>query len=237
MLSIITTSTGRPYCFSLLERWMRSQTQPWGQWLVVGEDLRGYSFTMDQEVIRRKPSKKDALPSICLNWLAAIPHIKGDKVLVIEDDDFYHPEFIETLAPCLDAVRLAGVHSDCYYRLPQREFKYMGNTGHASLACTGFTSEMLPTVERCKLHKSVFIDMYLWAEGTQESRNWKLLPNKASDGRALHVGMKNMPGVSGLGKGHITPGAADPRYERLQQWVGVEACRAYRNIPKEAWTT
>ncbi len=234
MITIVTTTRGRPGCFALLEKWVARQTVRPDQWLVVGEDLRGYQFNLGQEVVKRKASKKDTLPSICENWLAAIPHIKGDKIFVFEDDDYYHETYLETLSPLLDSNRLAGVHGDLYFKLPIRRYQRMGNTQHASLAASAFTSEMLPFVERCRLHKSVYIDNYLWAEGTQDNRRWALIPNKASDGRALHVGFKLMPGAAGLGKGHAETGAADNSLAVLSSWIGVADTRVYRQIPKDA---
>lgn len=234
MNTIVTTTRGRPGCFALLEKWVARQTVKPDQWLVVSDGSKGYRFTMGQEVVNRKASKKDALPSLCENWLAAIPHIKGDKVFVFEDDDFYHETYIETLLPFLELNRLIGVQGDLYYKLPIRKYQRMGNVSHASLAATAFTREMLPYLERCKLYNSVFIDMYLWAEGTQENNAWALIPNKAKDGRALHVGMKLMPGACGLGGGHNENGATDQTLAMLTQWIGPTDTRVYRSIPKDA---
>jgi len=232
-ISIVTTTRGRPGCFALLERWVARQTVQPVQWLVVGEDHQGYRFTMGQEIIKRK-SKKDTLPSICENWLAAIPHLKGDRILVMEDDDYYHEEYIATLAPLLDDARLAGVKGDLYYKLPIRKYQMMGNQQHASLAATVFTSEMIPFIERCRLHKSVYIDCYLWSEGTADNADWRLIPNKAKDGRALHVGMKMMPGANGLGMGHQDTGASDKSLAMLTTWIGAADTRLYRSIPQDA---
>jgi hypothetical protein len=238
MLSLITTSTARPYCFSLLEKFVQRQTLKPDQWIVVGEDLAGYAFTMGQEVIHRKKNALALpLPSICENWLACLPRIKGDLIAVAEDDDYYHPTYLASLVPLLAGVRLAGVKHDLYYQLPPRQYRHMGNAYHASLACSAFTREMLPYIKRCRLYNSVFIDCYLWAEGTQENNNWALIPNKATDGRALHVGMKCMPGSAGLGIGHSNQGAwaSDKRMATLSRWIGAEDCRLYRSIPKSAW--
>lgn len=181
-ISIVTTTTGRPGCFALLERWMKRQQVSWNQWLVVGEDLKGYQFTMGQQVVKRKTSKKDALPSICLNWLEALPLITGDNIAVIDDDDFYSESYLFSLLPMLGTNRLVGVKGDLYFKLKSRKYQIMGNQSHASLACTAFRREMLPFIDRCRLHKSVFLDMYLWSEGTQDNSSWSLIPNKCKTG-------------------------------------------------------
>lgn len=250
MLTIVTTTHDRPLCFSILEGWMQRQTVQPDQWLVVCDaGLEQYKFTMGQQVVYRDPKKRrlnrdpetkritggyaEPLPSICENWLAALPKIKGDKVLVIEDDDYYHPAYLETLSGLLDEAELVGVKQDVYFKLRSRKFQRMHNLNHASLAATGFRRELLPQVRRCcEVFKSVFVDMYLWAECTEEGRGLRctLVPNKAPDGRAYHVGMKQMPGAAGLGNGHNDDGSSDQTLSVLQDWIGVEDCRVYRNL-------
>lgn len=233
-ITLVTTTHKRPYCFSLLEQWIKRQSVKPDQWLVVSDNWEKYRFTMGQEVIKRN-ADNDTLHSMLENWLAAIPKIQNDKIIVSEDDDWYHPEYIETMSGLLDQTRLAGFSFDLYYKLPLKKYKRCGNPSHASLAATGFTREMIPFIERCKLHKSVYIDCYLWAEGTADCSNWRLIPNTAKDKRAYHVGMKCMPGGKGLGQGHTEEGAADFNDDMLRSWIGAADCRTYQSIPSAAW--
>jgi hypothetical protein len=260
MLTIVTTTKDRPLCFSILEGWIKRQTVKPDQWLVVTDSDKpeAYSYTMGQEVIYRDPKrhcrrdpitnrfvKGEPRASLLENWLTALPRIKGEKVLVIEDDDYYHPTYLEVLSGLLDNHELAGFKEDVYFKLRTRRFQRMHNMNHASLAATGFRRELLSQIRRCcellcPVNKSVFIDMYLWAECQDTLREppckCVLIPNKAADGRAYHVAMKQMPGAFGLGNGHGFDGSTDPNLSVLQQWIGVEDCRVYRNLRPSAWS-
>lgn len=231
--TIVTTTRDRAFCFGLCERWMERQALKWDQWLVINDGQEPYQYTMGQQVVNRDPSN-DTLPSICENWLAALPLVEGDRVFVVEDDDYYDPRHLETLNAMLNEVDLAGISHDVYFKLPSRRFIRMHNASHASLAATAFRAELLPQIDRiCRVFKSVFIDMYLWAEaGNIWPATTRLKPQPLDDGRLLHIGMKNMPGAFGLGLGHQNPdsGSYDPNLAVLAEWAGHDAARVYRQV-------
>lgn len=242
-LTIVTTTRNRPLSFSLIESYIRRQTAQPDQWLVVNDGDEPYEYTAGQEVILRKPKKKmktaagkqvDEI-SICANWLEAIPKIRGDKIIVVEDDDWLHPTYLAIMATALDEVDVAGISFDVYFKMQSRKYRRMGNAQHASLASTAFRSTALPAVERCcnvlcPANRSVFIDMYLWAEAaSMHGLRTRLIPNRAADGRAYHVGLKQMPGAAGLGGGHGDDGANDPTMAMLIEWIGNEDARQLRN--------
>ena len=229
-ITIVTTTRNRAFCFSLLEKWMANQTMKWDQWIVVNDGTEEYAYTMGQQVVERDPSG-DTLPSICENWRAAIPLIEGDKVIVAEDDDWLHPEYVAKMDRLLDDVDLAGVSHDVYYKLPTRRFVRMHNANHASLACTAFRASLLPDIDHiCKAFKNVFIDMILWTHIHTIEGTFKLIPQPREDGMMYHVGMKNMPGGKGLGLGHENPsnGSTDPNFVTLSKWIGPDDARVYR---------
>lgn len=245
MLSLVTTTRNRPLSFSIIEGYIRRQTfkEPY-QWVVVNDGREQYEYTMGQEVVLRKPRRKmktadgksvDEI-SILANWLEAMPKIRGDKVIVVEDDDWLHPTYLETMNRALDEVDVAGISFDLYWKMRDKKYKRMGNAYHASLAATAFRSSVLPVIKRCcdtlcPINKSVFIDMYLWAEAESlHGLKTKLIRNLASDGRAYHVGLKQMPGAPGLGFGHTDEGANDPTMSMLTEWIGATDTRELRAI-------
>ena len=238
MISLITTTRDRSLCFSLLEKWMSRQTLKWDEWIVVNDGQEPYNYTMGQKVINRDASK-DTFQSIRHNWLEAIPHIKGDRIIVVEDDDYYDVRFLATLNAALDEAELVGVAPDFYYILPHRRYQCMRNPSHASLACTAFRRCVLPHVERvAKTFDSVFIDMYLWAEWGSElfPGTTKLIRQPLPDGKMLHVGMKQMPGAAGLGLGHRMYGERpDGAFQKLREWIGADA-EVYRQVYEEHFT-
>lgn len=239
-LTLVTTTRNRPLCFSLLEKWMATQTRWWDQWLVVNDGTDpGYHYTLYQEVVYRDYTGDDSrspwLQSICLNWLEAVPYIRGDKIIVIEDDDYYAPNYVQTVSDMLDDAALVGISRDAYYKLPTKHYKWCGNTDHASLACTGFRREVLTHVERvANTFGSVFLDMYLWAEwGSEQFPGTRKLVPQPHSGRKLHVGMKNMPGAFGLGLGHQKPDGWNldhTSFKVLREWVGPDAAQEYTQV-------
>jgi hypothetical protein len=245
MLSLVTTTRSRPVSFGLVEGWIARQTykEPY-QWLVVNDGPKPYEYTMGQEVVARKPRRRMKTASgkwvdeisVVANWLEAIPKIRGDKVIVVEDDDWLHPTYLETMDRALDEVDVAGISFDLYFKVQSRKYRRMGNAYHASLAATAFRSSVLPVVERCcrvlcAQNNSVFVDMYLWAEAEpMHGLRTRLIQNKASDGRAYHVGLKQMPGAPGLGGGHSDDGAPDPQMAMLVEWMGQQDAREIRAI-------
>lgn len=244
MLTLVTTTRNRPLSFSMVEGWIARQTyrEPY-QWFVVNDGDEPYEYKAGQEVIQRKPRKKMKTASgklvdeisICANWLEAIPKIQGDKIIVVEDDDWLHPTYLEKMATALDEVDVAGISFDVYFKVQSRKYRRMGNAQHASLASTAFRASALPAVDRCckvlcPANNSVFIDMYLWAEAEpMHGLRTRLIPNRAPDGRAFHVGLKQMPGAVGLGNGHGDDGASDPTMAMLIEWIGNEDARNLRN--------
>ncbi len=234
MLTIVTTTHDRPFCFSLCEKWVARQTLQPDQWIVVNDsqEPQAYSYTMGQEVVVRDQGQ-DKLPSICENWLAALPLIKGDVVAVIEDDDWYSPDYLATLVPLLDSVDMAGVSNAYYYTLPTRRWRKLGNKNHASLAATVFRASVLPQMARtCRVFKSVYLDMYLWAEcGPVWPGTKTLIPQPLDDGRMLQVGFKRMPGARGLGMGHTNQsGTYDSAWLTLRKWIGREDAKVYKQV-------
>lgn len=106
MITLVTTTRNRSLSFSLLEHWISRQTVQPNQWLVINDGTDPYSYNHKQQVVLRDPGK-DVLPSICENWLAALPLIRGD-VVVAEDDDWLHPEYLATMRELLEAADLVG---------------------------------------------------------------------------------------------------------------------------------
>lgn len=235
-ITIVTTTHNRAFCFSLLEKWVANQTVKPDQWLVINDSPNPdeYRYNYDQEVVIRKPDQ-DTLPSICENWLVALPRIKHDLVLVFEDDDWYSPDYIETMAGLLKDAELAGISDAIYYKLPSRRIINMYNREHASLAATGFRRSVCSEVERvCKEYGNVFIDMGLWND-YQGSK--KLLPQPRKNGSVYIMQFKLMPGGRGLGIGHMSPycGTSDPNFWMLKEYIGP-AHQVYKRVWQERFS-
>ncbi len=119
---------------------MARQTLQPDQWLVCGEDLEGYEFHQGQEVIERKPELSE-LHSICMNCLEAMKHVKGDKLFVVDDDDWIRDDYLAVMDSALDMADLVGASAPAFYfHVGSRKWRNMKNHAHCSLGQTGFTS-------------------------------------------------------------------------------------------------
>lgn len=237
MLTLMTPTVRRPQCFRLLEGYIKDALDVYGrpvQWLVVTDgELDGYSFNLGQTVIvRDRRADPPGRHSICGNYLAALEHVEGDKLLCVEDDDYYSPAYLATMDRELDAADLVGSCPALYYNLMSRHWRIMPNKTYASLAQTGFTREVVGTFKQgCNLGNP-FVDMFLWTHwaGTM-AKPFKLIDNPPNN-LALHVGIKGAWGEPGIGLGHDpAAGQPDPYGAVLRQWIGLAAASNYLDYP------
>jgi hypothetical protein len=174
----------------------------------------------------------------------AIPFIKGDKILIIEDDEYYAPNYVEEMSKHLNGGKIAGITQNRYYHVPTGGYYKMHNMGHASLAETAFASSFIPIFKKA-VDTGIFIDyldIRIWRMAKQSlnrsfkfggramttrSRGANRGPKNElvlfSDSAApIYVGIKGLPGRAGIGMGHNpamygTRDTADRRI--LKQWM------------------
>lgn len=219
MLTLITPTGDRPEAFALCERWMTNQIidEPI-KWIVVDDGFEETKINYSGEIeiqYERLPPLKDNTQT--RNLLHAMESVSlDDKVVVIEDDDYYGPNWLTTISEKLDTFDLAGEGHSIYWNVPHRRFTECKNTGHASLCSTGLTRSAIPFfIQLCKARKTG-IDMTMWRQfgGPKEvfiSRNV--------------IGIKGLPGRKGLGAGHTEKFLrfADPEGKNLLHWIGKDA--------------
>jgi len=150
---------------------------------------------MGQTVIRRTPYwSPDGPCTLGRNMLAGLERMRTDVVCMLEDDDYYGPQWIETVAAC-GAHQLIGEGASTYYNVCTRHWYTHGNTSHASMCATAFGRELIDDV--CEVVLSMgdkpFIDCQLWHE----------LRAHGCIMFSSHVlGIKGLPGRPGAGNGH-----------------------------------
>lgn len=233
-ITVITTSTGRPWCFTRLTEYMATQHLAC-RWLVVGEDHSGYNFDLARkiegvslEVIKRKPKKNEAIPSICLNWQTALKQVDATEcVIVMEDDDFYSPSYLRAMWAMSNSAPLLGLNNDVYYNVRSRRWQRMRNISHCSLAMTGFNAEVVPLLTEILKEPSPFIDLSLWDRWTGAKH-----VEENNQDTPEHVGLKGCPGVAGCGSFH---GADllmcnDASGKKLCDWIGKGNAGLYLNL-------
>lgn len=225
MLTLLTATGARPRAFALCERWMAAQdyTGP-VRWLVVddGQEPQPVAFQREGwavEVIRPAPAWKPGQNTQARNLLAGLAHCcSTDRVVVIEDDDHYAPDWLTHVAGELDRAELVGESHARYYNLPRRIGRQLPNAGHASLCSTAVRGRAVDALRKACQSSPKFIDLSLW----------RRFQDKHLFGGHRVVGIKGLPGRGGIGIGHKEQfrGTHDPDGALLKQWIGDDA-RAY----------
>jgi glycosyltransferase involved in cell wall biosynthesis len=217
MITAITPTGDRPLAFALCQNWMRNQTRQPEQWLVIDDGKIPTSPLISMEYVRREPRRDDPRHTLILNLKAALSLIKGDIIMIIEDDEYYAPEYIAEMERRLSGHEVAGIMRSKYYHLYYGGFFRHGNVNRASLAQTAFKKSFLPEFEKL-LYGDSFLDMRLWARTKPDQRYLF-----TDDNNPLYLGIKGLPGRGGIGSGHkITYGnyALDTSDRRmLRMWV------------------
>jgi hypothetical protein len=202
MITLITPTCDRPEAFSLCEFWMSRQTYDGEiQWIVVDDGNTPVCTTQGQEYIRREPGSATQ-HSLKQNFLEGLKHSKGDKIFVIEDDDYYAPEYIETLANELNNYNLVGLKNHIFYYLSSRSWYNFPNYNSKNpkipishLCRTAFNSCLKDNIINIVSNISpgaTYVDREIW---TNIEHNKNFYNNKFNN--LLSIGIKNMPGKSG----------------------------------------
>lgn len=222
MLSVITPTGDRPIGMLRLSRCLAAQT--WGdrfQWIIVddGENatpIEEAPELADVTLVRRKSNKHEAgVLSQKRNILAGIEKVKGDFVLICEDDDFYHPEYFASSFEGLKTYEVVGERTARYYNVKTRCFRELIGSYHSSLAATALRKSALPfLVDACSPMKAQGIDMSLWRFLNSN------VERIALRGSSSVVGVKGLPGRKGIGVGHRSSfGEFDKNMEVLARWL------------------
>lgn len=205
-LTLITPTGDRPEAFALCEKWMARQTIPY-QWIVVDDGSIPTHCTQGQTYIRREP-KRGTSHSLPNNLMAAIPHVLGEKVLIIEDDEWYADSYVARMSKWLDDDELVGVVPARYYWPREAKYREFPEHQHASLCRTGLRSSLLSVLAECCASRDPSIDIRLWARCKGRRHTVDLV-----------VGMKQMPGRKS-GGGSSDDAIIDSNLSTLRKWIG-----------------
>jgi hypothetical protein len=148
------------------------------------------------EYIRREPRADDPKHTLNRNLTAALPLITGDKIFIIEDDEYYAPEYIEEMSRRLDQHEVVGLLRYKYYHLPTGGYINGLNSTHANLAETAFRNTFLSEFSETLNVGDTFIDLRTWKRAGTRGYRFD------DSGKSLFVGIKGLPGRAGIGIGH-----------------------------------
>lgn len=216
MIYFLTPTGGRPQGLSLLGEYVNSQTyQGKATWLIV-DDCDPASFTPVSrfEVNHIRPSWRwrsgQNTQGKCL--LEGIKHVPADaKLLILEDDDCYLPDYVQNMVDALDNYDVVGERVSRYYNVKTHRYKEMAGRGlHASLMCTAMKGTALP-IFKAVCERGTRIDMNLWQLFKGDK---KILESHNT------IGIKGLPGREGIGVGHRSHFGEPDNGSVLKEWVG-----------------
>lgn len=198
-VALITCTGARPEAFNICEKLLYNQTAKLDQWVLIDDTA----------------SWKEGVNSQRPNMLAALTQVKSDYILIIEDDDYYAPNYVETMVSLLNKAPVVGLSNSRYYHVGIPGYLTRKNYEHASLCHTGFRSEYLPLMEAAVQSGELFFDIQFWKQVKALEIPFILHANSS-----ISVGMKGMPGRAGIGSGHRTKGYLyDAGHVKLKEWV------------------
>lgn len=222
-LTVITPTGGRPEAFSLCQKYMARQA--WRgplQWIIVSDVEKISGLTIEWADIKLiYPDRWTGTNSLARNILAALPYVKYDRVVWVEDDDHYSSSHLFTLAEQLVSYGIVGNPVSRYYHIPSRRYRIMANNGCASLCQTGIRSEFIPLLKRV-CQSTEFIDFRLWSEFRSMRKGISFFsPDNTC------VGIKGLPGRRGIGVGHrpdeyVAQWVDDLNLTILRSWIGSD---------------
>lgn len=218
--TLITPTGDRPEAFALCEQYIARQTALQGQryqWLVVDDGRVPTRTTLNQHVIRRRASSPGT-HTLTANLRDALPHIKGERVLIIEDDEWYSQRYVGRMGELLQQHELTSIGPAAYYFVRESRYREFPEHQHASLCRTGFRRSLLAEFAKACQPNHPSVDMRLWAENRERGHIAPL--------DRLSLGIKGMPGRVG-GGGSPEAGMADPGREWLRAFIGDEDADLY----------
>ena len=214
MFKILTTTGGRPEAWELCKRWMRAQTRKPDAWIIVDDCPEASNMNgieVPTIIIRATPYWRAGDNTQGRNLLAGLEHVnRGDRLAIIEDDDYYAPGYLKAVEGWFIGGDLVGEANSLYYHVGTRQYKMCNNFAHASLCSTAMQGSVLATFKRQCESKHKFIDIHLW----RECRARKFLARTR-----YTVGIKGLPGRAGIGSGHRLTG----QYKPLDRIIGDDA--------------
>jgi len=170
------------------------------QWLVLDDDEPKTVCTMGQEYYHWPELAGRGSLTQKFRRALEMDLVKGDAIVVAENDDFYAPDWIEWCAEQLVTRDLVGEGRALYYNVRERFWFEHSNLQHASLCQTAIHRRAFPELlKQCQDTLCPFLDVRLWRAIRQNKQVFD--PYRPGNKRRL-VGIKGMPGRVGYGGGH-----------------------------------
>ena len=233
--TVITLTGDRPESFRLCKTYMARQTVQPEQWIVVddGKKMLPKKDRSGCEYHRRKALKTDPIHTLRVNLLEALKHVKTDTVVIMEDDDWYRPDYFMLSLKYLEDYDLVGQNTFFYWNLRGKAFHIIKKTNRPAMCLTGFNRPAFKTVKQiCKNspeHIASEVERERIDKGSVDLSLWKRFSGKKStydEGDNVCVGIKGVKGREGHTLGHVMAVEdyfePDPDAKMLKKLIGSD---------------
>lgn len=228
MLTLLTPTGARPQALKMLASHVAKQTYRGPTLWIIVDDCDPISTAPcgrpDTAIMyvrppwRWKPGENTQAKSL-LFGLSRVPETA--RVAILEDDDYYGPEYLENISRGLDDAELVGQSGIRYYNLATQRYDSRNYPAHAALAATAVRGAALSQLKKICQQGPHLIDTVLW----KTFRGKKALLASSDV-----VGLKGLPGRPGIGIQHRPAfGRPDPG-EVLGDWLGSSLASRYREL-------
>jgi len=237
MRAVLTPTGARPEALFLCQAYLARQnlSEPI-TWIVVDDGPEAATIGLKSpkiETIHLRPEPfwepgQNTQGRNLLHGLEYATAVAGNELMltVWEDDDWYHPDWLETVFDHLPSCEMIGEIKCRYYNVRSRRFKQLSNHRHAALRATAVRGAGVEAFRECLQIPDRFYDLRLWkAPVSRKLYDW-----------GMTTGIKGLPGRAGLAPGHDDEhGSIDRDMHQLRRWIGEDA-ELYSRFYKEVKT-
>jgi hypothetical protein len=193
--TVITPTGDRPESFEICCALMAKQTVKPTQWIIVDDgitdDIKIPDFPFVQ-YIKRCREKREPHHTLPLQMKVALSHVKTNKIIIMEDDDWYKSDYFEWAVEKLNTYTMVGLQHNKYYYIKDREYCTHVNTKHSSFCSTSFQFSVCKRIMSMR-NDSPYIDLSLWRGA---GKNVQQGVFKETD--VFVLGIKGLPGRRGV---------------------------------------
>lgn len=219
MVTVITPTRGRPKNFAVLAECMAAQTYEGEiEWLVVGEDHKGYEVPETARQIRSGCGCLKGWDSLLRNLSRGLDEASFETVLIMEDDDWYHPDYIKVMVETAPKADVLGLKNTPAYLL-YADMWMLGTQGWTSnLRLKGSGLQKFAALCGGKV-RNPNVDL---RRSTDLRRRFRGI--EAEDSRLLMVSLRGITpdGISPAHRKIPDKAKADLDGGVLKRWVGAE---------------
>lgn len=222
MLTLITVTGNRPEAWGLCQQFMQRQTYEGPvRWIIVDDGEIAQPITFEREgwsleVLRPEPFWQPGQNTQSRNLRAAFDCISDEeRIVFIEDDDWYSPNWLAIVDTQLAQADLVGERLAFYYNIRLKQYQQLRNGSHSSLCSTAIKGKAIAIFKSVCQANHKFIDIALWRTPMPRRlfTSWEV------------IGIKGLPGRGGIGMGHQAQPhfKPDPSGAVLRKMVGADA--------------